>query len=433
MTRSASLGRSPALFPFALSVALFCGALAAAPARAQTSCSSEQRVPFAGHAFPVDSSPVLVEAFPYLLFQSPVAIAQVPGETDRLAVAQQGGQVLVFANDYFASEGDPLVDLTASDPSYAPVQTGGEQGLLGLAFDPDFADNGFFYVDYTVAGSACGVASDCVRVVRFHATDGDTLSADAGSAQTILDLPQPFLDHKAGQLAFGPDGMLWIASGDGGGSNDPQNNGQSTSTLLGKILRIDVHGGSPYAVPASNPFAAAAGKRGEIFAYGLRDPRRFGFDALTGDLFIGDVGQSRQEEIDLVPFGANGGQNFGWALCEGTSDVRGAGCDAPGLTAPVVVYPHDASGGTDVAAGTVYRGPDLPQLYGHYVYGDEASGRIWSWDPSGSAAPMQIATLEGVTAFLQDRSGALLVLSRSGGQIQQFVAAGSELDPNVPQ
>jgi len=432
MTRSASLGRSPALFLFASAVALLCVALPAA-ALAQTSCGGEQRVAFAGHSFPVVAAPVLVDAYPYLLFTDPVAIAQIPGAADRLAVAQLGGQVLVFANDYFAFSGDPLADLTASDPSYAPVQTGGEQGLLGLAFDPDFANDGFFYVDYTVAASVCGAASDCLRVVRFHATEGSTLSADPGSAETILDIPQPFPDHKAGQLAFGPDGMLWIASGDGGGSGDPQNNGQSTATLLGKILRIDVHGGDPYAIPADNPFAGSAGQRGEIFASGLRDPRRFGFDALTGDLFIGDVGESRQEEIDLVPFGATGGQNFGWALCEGTRDFRGAGCDAPGLTAPVLVYPHDATGGSDVAGGTVYRGPDLPQLYGRYVYGDEASGRIWSWDPAGAAAPAQLATLDGVTAFVQNRAGELLVLSRSDGQIHKFVPAGSELDPGVPQ
>ncbi|HXZ85922.1 MAG TPA: PQQ-dependent sugar dehydrogenase, partial [Myxococcota bacterium] len=329
-------------------------------------------MPFAGHHFPVDSSPILVDAFPYLELSAPVAVAQVPGSLDRLAVAQQGGQVLVFPNDYFASGGDVLVDLSASDPSYAPVLVDGERGLLGLAFDPDFASNGLFYVDYSVAASECGAASDCLRVVRFHATDGDALSADIGSAQTILDLPQPFADHKAGQLAFGPDGMLWIASGDGGGSGDPQNNAQRTVNLLGKILRIDVHRGSPYAIPPDNPLAGVAGQRGEIFAWGLRDPRRFGFDALTGDLFIGDVGEARQEEIDLVPFGANGGQNFGWSLCEGTHDLRGAGCGAPGLTAPVLVYPHDASGGSDVAGGTVYRGSDLPQLYGRYVYGDEA-------------------------------------------------------------
>jgi uncharacterized repeat protein (TIGR03806 family) len=434
MTRSAPLGRSPRL-PW---VSLFCVAVAcvgalAPSARAQTSCGSEVRVPFAGHHFPVDSAPILVPAFPLLSFSAPVAVVEVPGAVERFAVVQQGGQVLVFANDDFASSGDVLVDLTAADPSYAPVVANGDEGLLGLAFDPDFANNGIFYVDYSVAASACGGTRDCLRVARFRASDGDVLVAEIASAETILDIPQPASGDKAGQLAFGPDGMLWIASGDGGGSGDPQNNAQRTDTLLGKLLRIDVHSGGAYAIPPDNPFAGVAGQRGEIFAYGLRDPRRFAFDRLTGDLFIGDVGMSRQEEIDLVPFGATGGQNFGWNLCEGTRDASGLGCGAPGLTAPVLVYPHGAAGGSDVAGGVLYRGADLQELYGRYVYGDESTGRIWSFDPVGAAPPLQIATLTGVTAFAEDRDGGLLVLSKSEGKLHRFVAAGSDRDPSVPQ
>ena len=428
MTRSASLGRSPSL---AL-VSLFCVALWTSQARAQQSCTQESRVLFAGHGFPVNPAPVLVPGFPYLAFAQPVALAAIPGETERFAVAQADGQLFVFANDYFVFGADPLVDLGAFDPSLAPIDPNGG-GVLGLAFAPDFAESGWFYVAYDVAGSACGSAGDCLRVARLHATDGDTLTADPGSAVTLLDVPQPVTSHSAGALAFGPDGMLWIATGDGDAPGDPANSAQDLASLAGKLLRIDVRGGAVYAVPPDNPYAAVPGARGEIFAVGLRDPRRIGFDPLTGDLFIGDSGSVSQEEIDVVPFGAGGAQNFGWNLCEGTRDASGAGCGAPGLTAPVLVYPHGPAGGSSVAGGAVYRGADLPTLYGRYVYGDDATGHVWAWDPSSASAPALITTLPGVTAFLQDREGGLIVLGGGDGKVYRLVAAGSELDPAVPQ
>ncbi|MFI5316883.1 MAG: PQQ-dependent sugar dehydrogenase, partial [Myxococcota bacterium] len=377
--------------------------------------------------------PVLVDAFPFLRFSSPLFVTSIPGDADRLAVIEQGGRALVFPNDRYSFGADVLVDLSAAGASWAPVLAGGEQGLLGLAFDPDFAANGFLYVDYSVAAQSCGTAHDCTRVVRLHATEGETLAVDPDSATTLLQLEQPFANDKAGALAFGPDGMLWIASGDGGGDGDPQNNAQRLDSLLGKILRIDVHRGGSYAVPGDNPFAGQPSVRGEIFAYGLRNPMRFSFDRLTGDLWLGDVGEGAQQEIDRIPFGSPGGQNFGWNLCEGAVDFSGAGCAAPGLTPPVLEYADDGAGGSSVIGGTLYRGAGLPALYGNYVYADYASGRIWAWDPAGGAAPAQIATQKSVSALGEDRAGELLVVSRSDGALRRFVPAGSELDPNVPE
>jgi len=422
----------------ALCLALSCGLGLPVRAHAQATCGPETRVPFAGHNFPVDASPELVDAFRYLSFTSPVFVTAVPGATNRLAVVEQGGRILVFPNDLFAFSADVLVDLSAPGASWAPVLAQGEQGLLGLAFDPDFATNGYLYVDYSVSASECGVAHACTRVARLTAIatvndDGsETLAVDPNSALTVLQFAEPFTNHKAGMLAFGPDGMLWLSSGDGGGTGDPQNNAQNLNGLLGKLLRIDVYGASGYAVPRDNPFAGDAARRGEIFAYGLRDPRRFSFDRLTGDLWLGDVGETRAEEVDRIPFGSAGGQNFGWKLCEGTSDASGSGCGAPGLTAPVLSYAHDAAGGQGVIGGYVYRGSDMPDLYGQYVYGDSVSGRIWAWDPSGAAPPRQIATLSGVRSLGEDRDGDLLAVD-ADGKLRRFVAAGSELDPGVPQ
>ncbi len=416
-----------------LCLALSCLVGMAVRAHAQATCGPETRVPFAGHAFPVDPAPRLIDAFRYLSFTSPVFVTSVPGAADRLAVVEQGGRILVFPNDLFAFSADVLVDLSAPGASWAPVLAQGEQGLLGLAFDPDFATNGYLYVAYSVAGDECGAAHACTRVVRLTAIEGETLGVDPSSALTVLQFGERFTNHKAGMLAFGPDGMLWLSSGDGGGSGDPQNNAQNLDGLLGKVLRIDVHRGTSYAIPSDNPFAGDATRRGEIFAYGLHDPRRFSFDRLTGDLWLGDVGETRAEEIDRIPFGSAGGQNFGWKLCEGTSDASGAGCGAPGLTPPVQSYAHDAAGGQGVIGGYVYRGSRMPDLYGQYVYGDSVSGRIWAWNPSGAAPPREIATLSGVRSLGEDRDGDLLAVGGADGKLRRFVAAGSELDPGVPQ
>ena len=434
MTRSTR----PGPLSRAVLAALFCVALGPSRADAQQSCNGETREPFAGHAFAVAAAPVLVEAFQFLRFQSPIGLASVPGAADRLAVAEQGGRVLVFANDRDTMTADVLLDLTQSGGAFAPVQAGGEEGLLGLAFDPDFAENGFFYVDYTTAPNVCSVfAGSCTRIVRFHADtvssdSGDALVADPSSATTVLEYPQQLPIHKGGGLVFGPDGMLWIATGDGGVAGDTGNQAQRTDTLLGKLLRIDVHGAAPYQIPPDNPFVGQFMTREEIWARGLRNPFRFAFDRLTGDLWLGDQGEAH-EEIDRIAFGSPGGQNFGWRLCDGTANFAGAGCRAPGLTAPVLAYAHDSGEGQSVTGGVVYRGASVPALYGKYVYADYASGRIWAWNPASGGAPQQIATRLGVAAFGEDRNGEIVVVSKLDGVLRRFVAAGSELDPALPR
>jgi uncharacterized repeat protein (TIGR03806 family) len=409
--------------------------LLGATARGQeATCGPDARVPFAGHSFPTDSSPVLIDAFPALSFTSPVFVTAAPGAVDGLAVVEQGGRVLLFPNDPLTTIPSVFLDLSQSSPSFAPVLAGGEEGLLGLAFDPDFASNAFVYVNYTVRAADCGTPTDCSRVVRFRATsNGGALQADVRTARTILQFPQPFANHKSGMLAFGPDGMLWIGSGDGGGTGDPQNSGQRLNTLLGKLLRIDVHHGLTYMVPLDNPFTANPGARPEIFALGLRDPWRFSFDRVTGDLWLGDVGESQREEVDRIPFGDPGGQNFGWKLCEGTSDFSGTGCATAGLTPPVLEYAHDASGGRSITGGYVYRGAELPGLYGKYIYADYLSGRIWAWDPAAGGEPQQIATRAGVSSFGEDRNGNLFVVGHADGRLRRFAAAGGPLDPRLPQ
>jgi len=435
MTRST---RTCPVVPRQVLAALFCVALGSSRAEAQQSCNGETREPFAGHAFPVQAAPLLIEGFQYLQFESPVALAAVPGEADRLAVAEQGGRVFVFANDRYASSADVLLDLTQNGGAFAPVAAGGEEGLLGLAFDPDFAANGFFYVDYTPAKETCSLfAGSCTRIVRFHAdtvsTDsGDVLVADPSSATTVFEYAQTLAVHVSGAIAFGPDGMLFIATGDGGVAADTGNQAQRTNTLLGKLLRIDVHGLLPYEIPPDNPLVGQFGARGEIWARGLRNPFRFAFDRLTGDLWLGDQGES-MEEIDRIGFGSGGGQNFGWRLCDGVDDFAGTGCSTAGLTPPLIAYAQDSGDGQSVTGGVVYRGTGVPSLYGKYVYGDYASGRIWAWDPVSGGTPQQIATEMGVAAFGEDRNGEIFVVGKLDGVVRRFIAAGSALDPAVPQ
>ena len=258
------------------------------------------------------------------------------------------------------------------------VLYGGEQGLLGLAFHPNYTQNGYFYVNY--------MADNPRRtIIARYTLSADANVADSNSQQVILEISQPFGNHKGGQLAFGPDGYLYIGVGDGGSEGDPNGNGQNLSTLLGKILRIDVNtqsNGRNYGIPADNPFAGnTAGYLEEIYAYGFRNPWRFSFDSATGALWVGDVGQDRVEEIDLV----EKGKNYGWNIMEGTLCYNPpTGCNQTGLTLPIWNYTHDL--GNAVIGGYIYRGSALPGLVGAYVYGDYGSGRIWALRYNGSEA-----------------------------------------------
>jgi glucose/arabinose dehydrogenase len=308
--------------------------------------------------------------FPNLSFNQPTAIAN-DGFTNRLFVTEQTGRIQVFNNSQNVASSTVYLDLTDR------VVSGGEQGLLGLAFHPNFEQNGYVYVNY--------VASNPLRTVisRYTQPAGSSV-ADKNSEQIVLTVNQPFSNHNGGQLAFGPDGYLYIGLGDGGSGGDPLGNAQNRSALLGKILRINVDlstTGLNYAIPTDNPYVGnSLGYREEIYAYGFRNPWRFSFDSATGQLWVGDVGQDRIEEIDLVSVG----KNYGWNIMEGTLCYDPAsGCNQSGLELPVWNYTQDL--GNAVIGGYVYRGSAIPSLVGSYVYGDYGSGRIWKLNYNGTS------------------------------------------------
>ena len=290
----------------------------------------------------------------------PVVVAHAGDGSGRLFIAQQGGEILVFDGTRLLPV--PFLDLSSS------VSSGSEQGLLGLAFHPNYETNGLFYVNLTDA------AGD-TQILRFTVS-ADANVADPGSVVPLLSVDQPFANHNGGQLVFGPDGKLWIGLGDGGSAGDPGNRAQSGSTLLGKILRIDVDQGVPYGIPLDNPFVADPAVRDEIWALGLRNPWRFSFDRLTGDLFIADVGQNAWEEVSFEPVTSGGGRNYGWRRMEGAHCFNPASnCDDGSLVLPILEYSHSL--GCSITGGYRYRGAEMPERFGTYFFGDFCSGRIW--------------------------------------------------------
>jgi glucose/arabinose dehydrogenase len=327
---------------------------------------------------------------------SPVDI-QNAGD-DRLFIVEQGGVIRIARDGQLLPE--PFLDIRDRVNS-----NGSERGLLGLAFHPDYASNGFFFVNYTGAGGTTHIA-------RFSVSD-DPDKADPSSELDLLEVAQPYANHNGGGLAFGPDGYLYSGLGDGGSGGDPQGNGQNVNTLLGKLLRLDVDSAEPYAIPPDNPFAGGGG-RPEIWAYGLRNPWRFSFDPPTGQLFIGDVGQSNWEEIDWLYPGAPSPANFGWNLREGLHDYKGG--QAPGMVDPVTEYSH--AEGCAVTGGVVVRDPTLPEWQGVYLYGDYCSGKIWGLLQGGGGwqvdslfdTPFSITTFgvdHGGGVYLADYAGAI--------------------------
>lgn len=307
----------------------------------------------------------VIVAFPNLSFSNPVGLYSAEDGTDRLFVVEQEGVIRVFENNRNVSASDVFLNIRDI------VLFGGEQGLLGLAFHPNFAQNGYFYVDH--------VADNPRRTViaRYSVSSSDPNQADRTTEFVLLEVDQPFTNHKGGQIAFRPDGYLYIALGDGGSGGDPLGNGQNRTTLLGKILRIDVDSSSQdlnYGIPPDNPFVGnTEGFREEIYAYGLRNPWRFSFDSVTGLLWVADVGQNRMEEIDIV----EKGKNYGWNIMEGSlCYLPSEGCNQTGLELPVWEYGHDL--GISVTGGFVYHGSALPELRDAYIYGDYGSGRIWA-------------------------------------------------------
>ncbi len=340
----------------------------------------------------------------------PTHVTAAPGLGGALWVVEQPGRIRVVRNGVLAAA--PVLDITSR------VSCCGERGLLSVAFPPGFATKRYFYVDYT------NQAGNTV-VARYRLTSDDV--ADPASETVVLGVNQPFANHNGGQLAFGPDGFLYIGMGDGGSGGDPFGNGQSLGTLLGKILRIDVESGTqPYAVPPSNPFVARAGARGEIWAYGLRNPWRFSFDRVTRDLYIGDVGQNLYEEVDFQPAASAGGENYGWNIMEGLHCFGSAGCSQQGLALPVAEYGHDQ--GCSVTGGFVYRGQQYPALRGIYFYADYCSGRIWGLRRAGANWESQVllGTNLSISSFGEDEAGEIYIADQAGGAV--FKLVGPEED-----
>jgi glucose/arabinose dehydrogenase len=313
-----------------------------------------------------------------------------PDGSGRLFIVEKLGHIHIFQNGTLVET--PFLEI--EDPVN---NTANERGLLGLAFHPGFDQNGYFYVNYTGRGGNTFIS-------RFQAS-GD--SADPASESILLTVDQPFPNHNGGTLNFGPDGYLYAGLGDGGAAGDPFGNGQSLDTLLGKILRIDVDSAEPYAIPADNPFGD------EIWAYGLRNPWRMSFDSATGDLYIGDVGQGEWEEIDIIPAGSAGGQNFGWDYREGAHDYEGGG--PPGMIDPIAEYSH-AGGGCSVTGGYVYRGA-MAEWNGIYLYGDYCSGFIWGLIRTSDGWQTQLLfdTAFSITSFGQDENGEIYLADDNGG------------------
>ena len=352
----------------------------------------------------------LERAFPALTFERPILFTHAGDGSGQVYVVEQHG-VIHRLDPSTAERTDVFLDISAR------VSRGGnEEGLLGLAFDPAFAENGRFYVYYSAASPRRSVLS------RFE-TDGSGLGDDA-SESVLLEVPQPFSNHNGGMIEFGPDGMLYVALGDGGSAGDPQRNGQNLDTLLGAILRIDVTqtGGAPYAVPNDNPFVGQGGARGEIWAYGLRNPWRFSFDRETGDLWTGDVGQNALEEVDIVQRGGN----YGWNVMEGSRCFRSSSCNPDDFEAPVAEYGRDL--GCSITGGYVYRGQRLPDLRGIYLYADYCSGRIWGLRYDGERVTEQAQLARAsfqIPSFGEDEAGEVYVLGFNGG-IYTFAAPSGQ-------
>lgn len=333
----------------------------------------------------------------------PVYLTAPPGDS-RIFILEQPGRIRVYRDG--ALDPVPFLDISSR------VQSGGEQGLLSVAFHPAYATNGYFFVNYTGTGGA-------TRVERYKVS-ADADRADPDSDLLLLTVPQPFSNHNGGLIKFGPDGMLYIGMGDGGAGGDPLEHGQNRGTLLGALLRIDVDAGgpNPYGIPPGNPYIGDPSARPEIWAIGLRNPWRFSFDAAEGKLYLADVGQNRREEINVVDANA-AGLNYGWRTMEGSlcfSPLNG--CSMAGLVLPVLDYPNPSEG-CSVTGGYVYRGAAIPHMRGHYFHGDFCRGSVRSFRLAGDGSVVDqrewsFGTLGNVTSFGVDSAGELYIVVRQG-------------------
>ena len=336
-------------------------------------------------------------------FDKPVALVFADESIDSGYIVEQSGRILLVSLGGESWSATEVLDIKDR-----VNDRGREEGLLGLALDPDFDLNGHLFVNYT--------ASDPRRTVvsRFTMSLNEPGVADPRSEFVILEVRQPYSNHNGGQVLFGPDEFLFIGFGDGGSAGDPRENGQNPGTLLGSIARIDVStldATGTYVIPADNPFLGSDGARAEIWAYGLRNPWRFSFDRETGDLWAGDVGQNQREEVNVI----KSGLNYGWNIMEGSVCYRANGdnCERKDLEPPVVDYAHVH--GCSVTGGYVYRGERLPWLYGKYVFGDFCSGKIWTFDPDTTQMSELMDTGHGISSFAEDGQGELYVVALDGG------------------
>ncbi|MDM7917282.1 MAG: PQQ-dependent sugar dehydrogenase, partial [Candidatus Eisenbacteria bacterium] len=341
----------------------------------------------------------------------PVFAISPPGD-GRLFIVEQRGVIRILENGQLLPS--PFLDI---DDLVPDISGNDERGLLGLAFHPDYATNGWFFVDYI------NLSGD--TVIARYTVSSDPNAADPLSWTPILTIDQPYANHNGGTLLFGPDGMLYIGMGDGGGAGDPEENAQDPGSLLGKILRIDVDGEPPYSIPPDNPFAGPGLPLDEIWDLGVRNPYRWSFDRETGDLWIADVGQNRWEEIDFEPAGSTGGVNYGWDNTEGHHCYEPSqDCDTTGITWPIYEYSH--SDGCSITGGVVYRGVAIPSLRGAYFFADYCSNRIWTLRYDGQTvtevtertaelAPGGGQSIGSISAFAEDSAGEMYIVDRGSG------------------
>lgn len=366
----------------------------------------------------------------------PVYVTTPPGDTERLFIVEQHtGRIKILNLDTGVVNATPFLDIDG-------LATGNEQGLLGLAFDPDYAVNGFFYVNFTETNGSTNIR-------RYQVSAGNPDVADAATTMTVMTYAQPFSNHNGGWLGFGPDGFLYICAGDGGSGDDPGNRAQDiTNQRLGKMMRIDVHGDDfpadttrNYAIPPDNPFVGTTGDD-EIWAYGLRNPWRVSFDRLTGDLYIADVGQNQREEINFQPASSTGGENYGWRVMEGTRcnfPNDPLPCNDPSFTPPIHEYSHTGApdGGFSITGGYIYRGP-IAQLQGIYFFADYVSNQIWSFRFDGvnktdfvnrtAELAADAGSVQSISSFGEDNSGNLYIVSLDGEVFKLVCKSGRSGD-----
>jgi len=341
----------------------------------------------------------------------PVHVTHAGDGSGRLFLVEKPGRIKIAQNSTPLEE--PLLDITRRVKS-----SGNEQGLLSVAFPPDYTNKGYFYVNYTRENDGATI------IARYRLTKNANV-ANPDSEEILLTIAQPYENHNGGQIAFGPDGYLYIGMGDGGSSGDPEERAQDLGDLLGKLLRIDVESGATaYAIPADNPYAQNPDVKDEIWAFGLRNPWRFSFDRATGNLYTADVGQNLYEEVHAQPAAGTGGENYGWDIMEGLHCYEPSeGCDQSGLTLPVVEYAHQ-QGNCSVTGGFVYRGPGAPRMQGIYFYGDYCTGFIWGLRQNGETWENQLladTALTRLTSFGEDEAGNLYATDLNTGSVYRLI------------